>query len=58
MAGKGWVKGMMRSGRYSYREVEVHTTNPDHLEPTTPSPTNVPALEVAPRYRRDAPASN
>lgn len=26
MAGKGWVKGMMRSGRYSYREVEVHTT--------------------------------
>jgi hypothetical protein len=53
MAGKGWVKGMHRSGRYTYREVLAHTTNPDHLVPTTPSLTDVPPLQVAPRHRRD-----
>ena len=53
MADKGWTKGMMRSGRYSYREVWTHTTNPDHLVPSPPSPTDISALEVAPRYRRD-----
>ena len=29
--GKGWVSCWMRSGRYTYRKVVVHTTNPDHL---------------------------
>jgi hypothetical protein len=29
--GKGWVSGYMRSGRYAYQKVLVHTTNPDHL---------------------------
>jgi hypothetical protein len=53
MAGKGWTWAWQRCGRYAYRKVLVHTTNPDHLEPTTPSPTGIPALEVAPRYRRD-----
>jgi hypothetical protein len=53
MTSKGWVRGMVRSGRYTYREVWTHTTNPDHLMPSTPSPTDIPPLQVAPRYRRD-----
>jgi hypothetical protein len=55
MAGKGWTWTWQRCGRYAYRKVLVHTTNPDHLVPTTPSPTDIPALEVAPRYRKDSP---
>ena len=29
--GNGWVSCWMRSGRFTYRKVVVHTTNPDHL---------------------------
>lgn len=53
MAGKGWTWTSQRCGRYAYRKVLVHTTNPDHLEPKTPSSMDIPALELAPRYRRD-----
>jgi hypothetical protein len=48
--GKGWVSCWMRSGRYTYHEVVIHTTNPDHLVPSTPSPTTVPPLRIAARY--------
>ena len=51
MAGKGWTWTSQRCGRYEYRKVLVHTTNPDHLVPSTPSLTDIPPLEVAPRYR-------
>jgi hypothetical protein len=53
MAGKGWTWTSQRCGRYKYQKLLVHTTNPDHLVPSTPSPTDVPPLQVAPRYRRD-----
>jgi hypothetical protein len=48
--GKGWVSCWMRSGRYSYRKVLVHTTNPDHLVPSTPSLRDIPPLRMADRY--------
>jgi hypothetical protein len=51
MAGKGWAWTSQRCGRYAYRKILVHTTNPDHLMPTTPSPIDIPALAVGPRYR-------
>jgi hypothetical protein len=41
---------MMRCGRYGYREVEIHTTNPDHLVPRDPYPTNTTLVRVADRY--------
>ncbi|OCB32816.1 hypothetical protein A5676_04455 [Mycobacterium malmoense] len=47
---EGWTKGMMRCGRYDYREVEVHTTNPDHLVRDELSSTNVPSLRITARY--------
>ncbi|HXO53422.1 MAG TPA: hypothetical protein VN888_20880 [Mycobacterium sp.] len=50
MAGKGWVNGMMRCGRYTYHEVVIHTTNPPHLVPSTPSPTTVAPVQIAARY--------
>jgi hypothetical protein len=53
MASKGWTWTSQRCGRYEYRKVLVHTTNPDHLVPSTPSLTDIPPLHVAPRYRRD-----
>ena len=42
-----------RCGRYKYQKVPVHTTNPDHLVPSTSSLTDIPPLQVTPRYRRD-----
>jgi hypothetical protein len=30
-----------RCGRYEYRKVLMHSTNPDHLVPSSPSPTDV-----------------
>jgi hypothetical protein len=33
---QGWVKTMQRCGRYAYRPVWVHVTNPDHCEPAAP----------------------
>jgi hypothetical protein len=40
-----------RCGRYEYQKVLTHTTNPDHLVPSTPSLTDTPTLEIAPRYK-------
>jgi hypothetical protein len=48
--GKGWVRGVVRCGRYTYHEVVIHTTNPAHLVPSALSPTNVPPLRIAARY--------
>jgi hypothetical protein len=53
MAGKGWTWTWQRCGRYKYQKLLVHTTNPDHLAASTPSLTDVPPLQVTPRYRRD-----
>ena len=53
MASEGWTWTWQRCGRYKYQKVLVHTTNPDHLVPSTPSLTDIPPLQVAPRYRRD-----
>jgi|GEM_PF-6127208 hypothetical protein len=33
---KGWVKVGQGCGRYAYRKVWVHITNPDHCEPKKP----------------------
>jgi hypothetical protein len=49
--GNGWVSCWMRSGRYTYRKVVVHTTNPNHLIPSTGTPSDRPPLRVALRYR-------
>ena len=47
--GEHW--GYQRCGRYAYQRVLVHTTNPDHLMPSTPSLTDIPPLQVTSRYR-------
>ena len=39
-----------RRGRYEYRKVRVHSTNPDHLVPSAPSSTNVPPLRIVAPY--------
>ena len=36
----------------------TRTTNPDHLVPSTPSPTNVPPLRIAARYAAGRPRPN
>jgi hypothetical protein len=46
MASKGWTWTSQRCGRYDYQKVLVHTTNPDHLMPSTPSLT--PAGRITP----------
>jgi hypothetical protein len=53
MAGKGWTSTWQRCGRYKYQKVLVRTTNPDHPVPSTPSLTDIPPLQVAPRCRRN-----
>ena len=53
MASKGWTWTWQRCGRYKYQNVLVHMTNPDRLVSRTPSLTDIPPLQVAPRYRRD-----
>ena len=50
MASKGWTGTWQRCGRYEYRKVLMHSTNPDHLVPRVASPTNVPPLQIADRY--------
>jgi hypothetical protein len=47
---KGWTWAWQRCGRYAYRQCLMHTTNPDHLVPSAPSPTNAPPLRIADRY--------
>lgn len=37
-------------GRYDYRKCMTPSTNPDHLVPSMPSPTNVPPLQIADQY--------
>ncbi len=53
MAATGWTSTWWRCGRCKYQKLLVHTTNPDHPAASTPSLTDVPPLQVAPRYRRD-----
>jgi hypothetical protein len=53
--GKGWVSGYMRSGRYAYQKVLVHTTNPDHHIPSANTPSNCPPLRIATRYAAGRP---
>jgi hypothetical protein len=48
--GDGVHWAWQRCGRYEYRKVLMHSTNPDHLAPSAPSPTNVPPLRIADRY--------
>ena len=36
-----------RCGRYEYRKVLMHSTNPDHLVPSTTSLTDIPPLRAA-----------
>jgi hypothetical protein len=50
--GDGAHWAWQRCGRYEYRKVLMHSTNPDHLVPRSPSPTDVAPLELAPRYRK------
>ena len=38
-----------RCGRYAYQRVLMHSTNPDHLVPSTPSLTDIPPLQVVRR---------
>ena len=45
MASEGWTWTWQRCGRYKYQKVLVHTTNPDHLVPSTPSLTDIPPLQ-------------
>ena len=46
-----WI--WQRCGRYKYQKVLIHTTNPDHVIPSGLSLTDIPPLQVTPRYRRD-----
>jgi hypothetical protein len=48
--GNGWVSCWMRSGRYTYRKVAAHTTNPDHVIPSAGAPSDTPPLQIADRY--------
>ncbi len=46
----GWAWAWQRCGRYAYRKCLAHSTNPEHLVPSVPSPANVPPLRIADRY--------
>ena len=48
---KGWSWEWQRCGRYEYRKCLMHSTNPDHLISRELSPTDVPPLRIADRYR-------
>jgi hypothetical protein len=52
---KGYAWAWQRCGRYAYRQCLTHTTNPDHLVPSVPCPTNVPPLLVVARYAAERP---
>ncbi len=52
---KGWVSCCMRSGRYTYRKVLVHRTNPDHLMPSVGTPAESPRLQITARYAAGRP---
>jgi hypothetical protein len=46
---KGWTWTWQRCGRCDYRQCLTHSTNPDHLVPSVPSPRNVPPLRISDR---------
>lgn len=46
----GWTRTWQRCGHYEYLKCLTHSTNPDHLLPSVPSPTNVTPLRIADRY--------
>jgi len=50
MAGKACTWTWQRCGRYKYRKVLMHSTNPDHLVPSTPSLTDISPLRAADGY--------
>jgi hypothetical protein len=54
-APNGWAWTWQRRGRHAYRKCLVHLTNPDHLTPSGPSPTNTPPLRVVARYAAGRP---
>ncbi len=47
---RGWTWTWQRCGRYDYQRCPTHSTNPDHVVPSAPSPTNVLPLQIADRY--------
>jgi hypothetical protein len=54
---KGWTWTWQRCGRYEYRKCLTHSTNPDRLVPSVPSPTNVGPLRIAARYGAGRPGA-
>ncbi|MBW8711644.1 MAG: hypothetical protein JF631_11515 [Mycobacterium sp.] len=50
LPGDGVQWAWQRCGRYKYRKVLMHSTNPDHLVPSTPSLTDIPHLRAAEGY--------
>ena len=54
---RGWVICCMRSGRYTYRKVLGHMTNPDHLVPSAGRPSESPPLQIAARYAAGRPST-
>ena len=57
MPNKNERRVMQRCGRYEHRPVLMCSTNPDHLEPSTPSLTDIPPLQVAPRAVEPGPTN-
>ncbi len=54
-AANGWAWTWQRRGRHEYRKCLTHLTNPNHLIPSMPSPTNVPPLRISGRYASGKP---
>ncbi|CQD22262.1 hypothetical protein BN000_05549 [Mycobacterium europaeum] len=52
---EGWAWTWQRCGRYDYRKRLTNFTNPDHLIPRGPAPTNIPSLRVGARYATERP---
>jgi len=46
----GWTWTWQRCGRYEYRKCLTHLTNPDHLVPSAPAPTDVQSMRISGRY--------
>ena len=57
-AAKGWTWTWQRCSRYDYRKCLTHSTNPDHLIPRGPSPTDVSLLRIAARYAAARPRAS
>jgi hypothetical protein len=50
LPGDGLHWTWQRCGRFKYQKVLVHSTNPAHLVPSTPSLTDIPPLRAADGY--------